>query len=144
MSPLLRVVDPLPAIYALAPIEANASTYIDESVISSALSGVLILLGAVWGWVLFNRLWHRTLAQLAAPAIAAAAAKGLRLRPPGRAARLVAEGNLGSQWVRVEWRGGPFGERSKVYMGDLVEDLPLICTPDALEHALRPPGAPGA
>jgi hypothetical protein len=142
MSRFDRVEDPLPAVYTVAPIEGNASSYIDESVVSSGLSGVLILLGAVWGWVLFNRLWHRTLAALAAPAIAAAEAKGLRLRAPGRLARLVAEGNFGSQWVRVEWRGGPFGERSKVYMGDLVESLPLICTPEALEHALRPPPSP--
>ena len=141
MIPLLRVLDPLPAIYTVAPIEGRASTYIDESVISAALSGLLIAVLALWGWILFNRLWHRTLAELAAPAIAAAQAKGLRLRPPGRRARLVVEGNLGSQWARVEWRGGAFGERSKVFLGDMVDDLPLICTPEALEHALRPPDA---
>jgi hypothetical protein len=146
LGPLLRAPLQLPALHTPEPISAALRTYIDVTILSSALSGLIILAIGLYGWAWFNRLWHGTLRELAAPAIAAAAARGLRLRPPGVRARIVAEGNLGSQSVRVEWRGGAFGEQSRVYLCDLVDELPLICTPEELEAALRPrpPAGPPA
>lgn len=141
MTPLLRAPLQLPALHNPEPISAALRTYIDVTILSSALSGLIILALALYGWAWFNRLWHGSLRALAGPALAAAEARGLRLRPPGLRARLVAVGNIGSQSVRVEWIGGARGERSRVYLGDLVEDLPLITTDEALTAALRPPVA---
>ncbi|MBL8617266.1 MAG: hypothetical protein JNM72_16775 [Deltaproteobacteria bacterium] len=139
---MMRAPLPLPALHNPEPLSAALRTYIDVTILSSALSGLIILALGLYGWAWFNRLWHGTLRDLAAPAMAAAEARGLRLRPPGLRARLVAEGNLGSQSVRIEWRGGAFGEQSRVYLGDLVDDLPLICSAEALDAALRPRDPP--
>ena len=100
--------------------------------LNSALAGFLILFGAIWSLYLFNRLWQHSLRQQAAGAIEAAQARGLTVEVPGMAPRLVAEGTLSGTAVRIEWRGGPLGMRSRLLIGgqgswgDFIGDAPSL------------------
>ena len=101
------------------------------------LSGFLILIGAVWGVYLFNRLWQQSLHQRAGGAIDAAAARGLVLSEPGLSACLVATGVLDGRQVRLEWRGGFLGPRSRLVVDGKGRWGTLIADAEALEAALR-------
>ncbi len=87
------------------------------TVVSGALAGVLLLVLGLWASYAVARLWQISLYEEAEPAIAAAVARGLAVRPPGFAARIVCEGTLHDQKVRVEWRGGVLGARTIVVRG---------------------------
>ena len=105
--------------------------------LNSALSGFLILIGATWGVYLFNRLWQQSLHELASGAIEAAAVRGLVVAEPGLSARVVAQGVIDGRKVRLEWRGGFLGPRSRVVIDGVGRWGELIADADTLESALR-------
>jgi len=141
MRALTEATKQLPYLDAFEPITINPSTYIELSVSASVISGLVILILMFWAFVAFNRLWQRSLSVDAAPAIAQAEARGLRLLPPGIAPRRAAEGHIGSMFVRIEWRGGAFGTWSRVYLGDRIKDLPLLAEAADVERLLQPEAA---
>jgi hypothetical protein len=112
------------------------STYVDVTMVNSALAALLVLVGAVWGLYLMHRLWQTSLAEESAGALDAAAALGLVVHPPGFTPRLVATGDLGGQPVRVEWRGGVLGARTRVRVGGYRQTLPLVTDAEGLAAAL--------
>lgn len=119
-----------------AGIDEATSTWIDLSVCNSVLAGFLLLLGAIWGMVLVARLWQHHLRRAAAPALGHAEALGLRVAPGGLRGRVVATGAWAGKDLRVDWRGGVWGERTVVYWGDRVRRVPLIVDGDGLDAAL--------
>ena len=133
MSPGAR---PAPWMHSREPIIADVSTWIDVSVLNAELSGVLLLLAALWGLVLFNRLWQHSLGRDAAEAIASARTLGLAVGPAPLRARWVASGNIGSQPVELSWRGGIWGAHSVVRLGGRSQNIPLVRTTDQLNAAL--------
>lgn len=127
---------PMMALYELDPITASPESYIDYSVSNSLLSGLLIAVLAGWAVVMFNRLWQTTLRNRAAPALAHARKRGFRVRPDGTRARVVAVGAIGSEPVRIEWRGGVTGLHVFLLRGDQVRRLPFIEDAMALDAVL--------
>ncbi|HCH62165.1 MAG: hypothetical protein CL927_18695 [Deltaproteobacteria bacterium] len=119
-----------------APITASPESYIDYSVTNSLLSGLLIAVLAAWAMVMFNRLWQSTLRSRAAPALAHAQTRGMTVHPDGTRARVVAEGSIGSEPIRIEWRGGVTGLHVILLLGDRILRLPFIEDPLAFEEAL--------
>jgi hypothetical protein len=117
-------------------VDEDPATWVDLSVTNGVLSGVIILLGALWAMYAFQRLWQQSLAEDAADGLAAAKARGLTIEPVGFRSRLVAIGAIGSQPVRVEWRGGLLGARSRVVLGDVDARVPLITSAVELDGAL--------
>ena len=109
------------------------------TVVSGALAGVLLLVLGFWAGYAVARLWQVSLYEEAEPAIAAAVARGLVVRPTGFAARIVCEGSFGDQKVRVEWRGGAFGARTIVVRGGKRTRVELVRDGAALEAALEQP-----
>ena len=105
--------------------------------LNSALSGFLILIGSIWGVYLFNRLWQQSLRARASGAIEAAAVRGLVIAEPGLSARVVAQGMLDGRQVRLEWRGGFLGPRSRLTVDGVGRWGALIADAEALEAALR-------
>jgi hypothetical protein len=106
------------------------------TVVSGALAGVFLLVLGFWAGYAVARLWQISLYQEAEPAIAAAVARGLSIRPTGFASRIVCAGALGGENVRVEWRGGVLGARTIVVRGGKRSRLELVRDPKALEQAL--------
>ena len=106
------------------------------TVVSGALAGVLLLVLGFWASYAVARLWQISLYEEAEPAIVAAVARGLALRPTGFAARIVCEGELDDKHVRVEWRGGALGARTIVERGGERTRLELVRDGAALEAAL--------
>ena len=82
--------------------------------VSGALAGVLLLVLGFWAGYAVARLWQISLYEEAEPAITAAVARGLSIRPTGFTARVVCAGAIGGEKVRVEWRGGVLGARTIV------------------------------
>jgi hypothetical protein len=117
-------------------VDEDPATWVDLSVTNGVLSGVIVLLGALWALYAFQRLWQQSLAEDAAGGLAAARARGLKFKTVGFRAQLVAIGAIGSQPVRIEWRGGLMGAQSRVVVADVVVRVPLITTVDELDGAL--------
>jgi hypothetical protein len=103
-----------------------------------------VLLAALWTYYVLNRLWQQSLAEEAAGALAEASALGLDVRPPALGACLVAVGQIEGQDLRLEWRGGLYGERSVLRLGQSTRDLPLLRDAAALRAALGLPPTPAA
>ena len=112
------------------------STYVDVTVVNSALAGLILLVGMIWAVYAFHRLWQGSLAEDAAAGIDAAEASGLVLQPAGFGPQLLAEGEVDGERVQVVWRGGVLGARSVVRRGRRSQRLPLIADAAALEAAL--------
>lgn len=127
---------PMMALHELDPITASPESYIDYSVSNSLLSGFLIALLAAWAWVMFNRLWQATLRSRAAAALAHARMRGFQVKPDGTRARVVAVGAIGSEPVRIEWRGGVTGLHVFLIRQDQVRRLPFIEDPGVLDTVL--------
>jgi hypothetical protein len=106
------------------------------TVVSGALAGVLLLVLGFWGGYAVARLWQISLYEEAEPAIAAAVARGFAIRPTGFAPRIVCEGALDDQTVRIEWRGGVLGARTIVVRGRKRARVDFVRDPAALEAAL--------
>ena len=124
----------------VAPLDASPATYIDYSVVNSVMSGLLIAVAASWAMVVFNRLWQGSLQAQAAEAIAAARTRGFRIHPRGLRARIVADGAVGSEPVRLEWRGGWRGAHTVVMRGDQLERRELVTDAGTLDAVVSPPG----
>jgi len=106
------------------------------TVVSGALAGVLLLVLGFWAGYAVARLWQISLYEEAEPAIAAAVARGLSIRPTGFASRIVCSGALGGEQVRVEWRGGVLGARTIVVRGGKRSRVDFVRDGAALEQAL--------
>lgn len=119
------------------PITDSPATYVGYSVVNSVLSGLLIAVLAGWAMVVFNRIWQGFLTEEAAGGIEAAKQRGLVLHPPGLRARRVADGAIGSERIRVEWRGDWRGPHSVVYRGDRLMRRPLITDTASLDAVLQ-------
>ena len=117
-------------------VDEDPGSWVDLSVTNGVLSGLIVLIGALWALYAFQRLWQQSLAEDAAGGLAAARARGWTLKPVGLRARLVVEGAIGSQPVRIEWRGGLMGARSHVVLADVVARVPLITSEEELDRAL--------
>ena len=104
--------------------------------VSGALAGVLLLVLGFWAGYAVARLWQISLYEEAGAAIAAAVARGLVVRRPGFASRIVCEGVLDGAKVRVEWRGGVLGARTIVVRGGKHARVPFVRDRPALEAAL--------
>jgi hypothetical protein len=118
-------------------VDNDAGTWVDLTITNSVLSGLLLVVAALWGLYLVNRLWQGSLAADAAAGISAAGERGLALVPAGLRARLVARGQVEGQDVRVEWRGGLRGAHSVVVFADRFARVPLIDSAEALDASLR-------
>jgi hypothetical protein len=121
----------------LEPIAPTPDSYIDYSVTNSILSGLILAVLAGWAMVMFNRLWQHTLRRDAAVALEHAIARGLTVFPDGLMARIVAEGAIGSELVRLEWRGGWRGAHTVMWRGDRFHRLPLVTSTAELDGALQ-------
>lgn len=118
-------------------VDNDPGTWVDLTITNSVLSGLLLLVAALWGLYLVNRLWQGSLARDAQAGIDAAAGRGLPLRPAGLRARLIARGEVDGQDVRVEWRGGLRGPHSVVVVADRFARVPLIDSAEALDASLH-------
>ncbi|MEL6347709.1 MAG: hypothetical protein AAFV53_31680 [Myxococcota bacterium] len=107
--------------------------------LNSALTGFIVALISLWAVYFFHRLWQQSLREDAADAIAAA--RDLGLSPWGSTywPRVVLEGSLDGRAVRVEWRGGVLGARSRVTIDGQTQHLPLVVTAEALVAAVMVP-----
>lgn len=117
-------------------VDNAPGTWVDLTITNSVLSGMLLVVAALWGLYLVNRLWQGSLAADAEAGIEAASLRGLALQPAGLRARLVAAGELDGQEVRIEWRGGLRGNHSVIRWADRFSRLPLIDSVDALDAGL--------
>ena len=117
-------------------VDNAPGTWVDLTITNSVLSGLLLVVAALWCLYLVNRLWQGSLARDAEPGIEAAALRGLVLQPAGLRARLVASGELDGEVLRVEWRGGLRGTHSVIRWADRFSRVPLIDSEDALEAGL--------
>jgi|GEM_PF-1847372 len=124
----------------LDPITPTPDSYIDYSVMNSVLAGLLVAVAACWAMVLFNRLWQHTLRERAADALAHARERGLTVHPGGLRARIVAEGSVGSERVRLEWRGGWRGPHMVLLRGDRIGRHPFAASAADLDQLLAVPG----
>jgi len=106
------------------------------TVVSGALAGILLLVLGFWAGYAVARLWQISLYEEAEPAIAAAVARGLSIRPGGFTARIVCSGALGGEKVRVEWRGGVLGARTIVVRGDKRTRVEFVRDATGLDAAL--------
>jgi hypothetical protein len=118
-------------------VDNDPGSWVDLTITNSVLSGFMLLVAALWGLYLVNRLWQGSLANDAAAGISAAAGLGLGLVPAGLRARLVARGIVDGQDVRVEWRGGLRGAHSVVFVADRFSRVPLIDSAEALDASLQ-------
>lgn len=109
------------------------SSYVDVSVIGSVVGGLLVAVVAAWAWLLYARLEQAWLEHAAGEALDAALARGLRLRPTGFRARLIAHGDDG---LRVVWRTGLLGPRTVIVQRGQRRPLPLVRTRAELDQAL--------
>ena len=109
----------------------GVASYIDSTVVQSALGGFVVLVLAVMGKYVMNRLWQKTLMTSASEALAAASSFGLHVH---RLAEAFAE--YLHERVRVEWRGGIRGETSRCRIGGRIETVPLIRTQADLARVL--------
>jgi len=96
----------------------------------------VLLLGGLWGWVLFNRLWQGGLVQDGAAVFAELEARGWRRADPSLRARVVTTGQVSGKRARVEARGGLRGSRWRVQVGGRGRTLPLGTSPDELQAVL--------
>ena len=106
------------------------------TVLDGALAGILIVIASFWASYLVARLWQQSLYDDAHVAIEAASAKGLPLRRPGLRSRLVCEGMLDGERVRIEWRGGVQGARTVLIRGRERTRVPLVVDGASLETLL--------
>ncbi len=118
------------------PLDASPETYIDYSVMNSLMSGLLLALAACWAMVVFNRLWQGSLRRDAHEAIQAAERRGWTIHPAGLRARVVADGSVGSERIRVEWRGGWRGPHTVVMQGDRFQRTQLVTNADELDSLI--------
>lgn len=100
---------------------------------------MLIGIAAFWAYYVFNRLWQEQLARDAQGALRAAEARGLVLLPAGWGAALVAVGPWAGRSLRVEWRAGLAGPRSRVRWGDQRWVGPLLRSERELVELLPVP-----
>ena len=96
------------------------------------MAGLLLVVAGVWAWYAFNRLQQQWLLANAGPALDHAEARGLKLRPLGYRARVVAAGPD----VVVQWRTGILGPRTVVRTASGRRCVALITDAAALEAAL--------
>ena len=114
----------------------GVASYIDSTVVQSALGGFVVLVLAVMGKYVMNRLWQKTLMASASEALAAASSFGLHVHRPGFGPVIRATGEHLGEPVRVEWRGGIRGETSRCRIGGRKETVPLIRTQADLARVL--------
>ncbi len=74
----------------------------------------MVLVLAVWGKYVFNRLWQKTLLDASAEARQVAQQWGLKLLPLGYGPSIEMKGNVGEDAVSISWTGGLFGERTAI------------------------------
>ena len=110
---------------------------------NSVLAGILVLMGALWALVAFNRLWREGFQEEGAEAVARLQSLGWQPVPHPLRARLEWAGTLGGKRASVTWLGGALGARCRVRVGGVVTlTEPLYAAAD-VERALSL-GAPEA
>ena len=112
------------------------ASYVDVTMVQGVLSGVIVASAAVTVRYMTNRLWQKSLIAESEPALRAAEAAGLRIRPLGFGPIVQAQGVVGLQAVRVRWRGGVLGARTSVWVDGRRTALPLLRTAAALNAAI--------
>ena len=108
--------------------------------LSGALAGFFVLIGALWAWYALQRLWQEALAHDAGAGLDAAEALGLVVAPSGLRARLVAAGTVGGQRIEVHWRGGARPAHTVVMANGRSTRAPLAVDAEALHQALAAAG----
>ena len=101
------------------------------------LSGFVVLVLAVWGKYVFNRLWQRSLLNESAEAILAAQALGLHIQPLGYGPKVVLKGCIGEDPVKLVFSGGLFGERVVVRRAHQKRRFSGLRSAQALQLALQ-------
>jgi hypothetical protein len=104
--------------------------------VQGALGGFVVLVLAVMGTYVFNRLWQHSLLREAGPAVAAAERLGLRLQPFGFGPRLKVSGVVDGQTTEIVWTGGFRGAHTVVRVGEHRLRYPLATTASALDELL--------
>jgi hypothetical protein len=104
--------------------------------VQGALGGFVVLVLAVMGTFVFNRLWQRSLLAEAAEAIAEAQAKGFVLHPLGFGPRVVLSVTQEEGRAEICWCGGVYGARTLIRVGKEQRTLALLTTAQALNLAL--------
>jgi hypothetical protein len=104
--------------------------------VQGTLGGFVVLVLAVMGTFVFNRLWQRSLLTEAEEAIAEAQAKGFTLQPLGFGPRVVLSLYQEEALVEVCWCGGIRGARTFIRVGKEQRTLGLLTTAQALNLAL--------
>ncbi len=101
-----------------------------------ALGGLVVLVLAVWGKYVFNRLWQRSLMDESVDAMAAAQTLGLTLQPVGYGPRVKMVGDVDGVAVSIWWCGGLLGASTLVQGADGRQRHPLLRTKAELRAAL--------
>lgn len=92
-----------------------------------------------WAVYFVHRLWQQSLSADAAPAIDAGLRAGLQPWSSTYWPRVVLEGEVEQRAVRVEWRGGLLGLRSRLTINGVTRRLPFIASAEALQALLTIP-----
>ncbi len=101
----------------------------------SVLAGLAVLVLAVGAKYVLNRLWQNSLALDAEDAIQAALDMGFEVLPLGYGPQIRALGTIDGQPVRISWRGGVFGTRTQVQVGDQITETSLVVSKSQM-HAI--------
>ena len=94
------------------------------------------MIGAVWAYHAFNRLWQQSLSEESAAAMAEAARLGLERQPTAYGPRVVFNGTLSGEPVQLEWRGGLLGARTVLSRGTARQQLEHLTSAQAVQQAL--------
>lgn len=114
----------------------GVETYIDVTIVSGVLTGLVIAMVAAWIWHFYGRLWRHTIGASSAEALDEAATMGLRVRPAAGRAGWLATGKLDGITVRIAWMGGIRGERTSINIGSHHRVVPLVTTGLLLREVL--------
>ena len=117
--------------------QEGLGSWVDATSVHSALAGLTVLLLSFWASYMLARLWQLSLSDDASEAIEHAKSLGLSLRPAGLRARVVVKGRWGATDAVITWKGGAFGERTVLMLGDRVRRMPMIRSGEELESTLR-------
>jgi len=104
--------------------------------VQGALGGLVVLVLAVWGKYVLNRLWQRTLLDESFSAREQGAAMGLSLQPLGFGPRIQMKGQIAGDAVCIEWSGGLFGQRTVLRRAGQKTPLRELQTAAQMEAAL--------
>lgn len=108
----------------------------DATILHGILAGLVVAIAAIWGSYVINRLWQEHLVEAAAGALDEAGRLGLRVLEPRFGPCQVATGSLAGRALRLEWRGGVWGEHTVLVADGRVSVLPLLRGAEELRRAL--------